>query len=100
MSVRAMLCAVLRSSHDHAPSRTHGGASPGAPPARWPALRGLAAIAGLVFCTTGAAAAPVSAIDDTGARVTLATPARRIISLAPSVTEMIYAAGGGDRLVG
>lgn len=42
----------------------------------------------------------VSARDDSGNRVTLPGPAMRIISLAPSVTEIVYAAGAGKRLVG
>jgi iron complex transport system substrate-binding protein len=42
----------------------------------------------------------VSAIDDSGATVTLAAPARRVISLSPHTTELIYAAGGGAKLVG
>lgn len=41
-----------------------------------------------------------SVVDDTGQRITLAAPARRIVSLAPHVTELIYAAGGGAWLVG
>jgi len=32
--------------------------------------------------------------------LTLAQPARRVISLAPSLTEMLYEAGGGETLVG
>jgi len=32
--------------------------------------------------------------------VTLSKPAQRIISLAPHATELIFAAGGGDRIVG
>jgi iron complex transport system substrate-binding protein len=44
--------------------------------------------------------AAVSVVDDAGQTVTLAQPARRIVSLAPHVTELIYAAGGGDRIVG
>jgi iron complex transport system substrate-binding protein len=44
--------------------------------------------------------AAVSVVDDAGETVTLAQPARRIVSLAPHVTELIYAAGGGDRIVG
>lgn len=38
--------------------------------------------------------------DDTGRSITLAQPARRIISLAPHVTELIYAVGAGAQLVG
>ena len=44
--------------------------------------------------------AAITVTDDNGAAVTLATPAQRVISLAPHVTELIYAAGGGSRLVG
>lgn len=44
--------------------------------------------------------AAISVTDDNGATVTLAAPAQRVISLAPHVTELIYAAGGGSRLVG
>lgn len=42
----------------------------------------------------------VTVTDDTGARVTLQQPARRIISLAPHVTELLFAAGAGDKIVG
>lgn len=38
--------------------------------------------------------------DDTGAMVRLAQPALRIVSLAPHITETLYAAGAGERLVG
>jgi iron complex transport system substrate-binding protein len=38
--------------------------------------------------------------DDTGATVRLAQPARRIVSLAPHITETLFAAGAGERLVG
>ncbi|ABE29489.1 periplasmic binding family protein [Paraburkholderia xenovorans LB400] len=44
--------------------------------------------------------AAVSVTDDTGATVTLPAPAQRVISLAPHVTELLYAAGGGARVIG
>ena len=44
--------------------------------------------------------ATVSATDDAGVTVTLAVPARRIVSLAPHATELLFAAGAGDRVVG
>ena len=42
----------------------------------------------------------VTVIDDSGASVTLAQPAQRVVSLAPHVTELLFAAGGGARVVG
>ncbi len=45
-------------------------------------------------------AAPVSVVDDAGRPVTLAQPARRIVSLAPHLTETLFAAGAGAHLVG
>lgn len=42
----------------------------------------------------------LSVTDDAGRTVTLARPARRIVSLAPSSTELLFALGAGDRLVG
>src|SRR5207302_419954 len=47
-----------------------------------------------------AGAAPVAAVDATGARVELAVPAARIVSLAPHATELLFAAGAGERVVG
>jgi iron complex transport system substrate-binding protein len=46
------------------------------------------------------AATPVQVTDDQGARVALDQPARRIVSLAPHATELLFAAGAGDRVVG
>ncbi|MCZ4304509.1 cobalamin-binding protein [Zoogloeaceae bacterium G21618-S1] len=44
--------------------------------------------------------AQLTVTDDVGQSVALPTPARRIVSLAPHVTELIYAAGAGHALVG
>lgn len=41
----------------------------------------------------------VSAVDSDGRRVSLAAPASRIVSLAPHVTEQLYAAGAGAKVV-
>ncbi|MGB9354304.1 MAG: cobalamin-binding protein, partial [Azonexus sp.] len=38
--------------------------------------------------------------DDSGHEVRLKAPAKRIITLAPHATEILYAAGAGERLVG
>ena len=45
-------------------------------------------------------AAAVSVRDDAGDAVVLQQPAKRIVSLAPHVTELLFAAGGGNRIVG
>ena len=45
-------------------------------------------------------AAPVTVTDDDGQKVTLPAPAKRVISLAPHVTELVFAAGGGKQLIG
>ncbi len=47
-----------------------------------------------------AAAAAVESIDDSGRTVRLAQPARRIVALAPHLTELLFVAGAGNALVG
>jgi iron complex transport system substrate-binding protein len=61
-------------------------------------FRALSAACALAITLHAHAAITVN--DDSGAPVTLPQPAQRVISLAPHITEMIYAAGGGAKLVG
>ena len=44
--------------------------------------------------------ANVSVTDDVGHVISLDHPAQRIVSLAPHVTELLFAAGAGDKIVG
>jgi iron complex transport system substrate-binding protein len=44
-------------------------------------------------------ARPLEVVDGTGTKVVLDAPARRIVSLAPSATELLFAAGAGARVV-
>ena len=56
-------------------------------------------LAALLLCA-GLAHAEITVRDDTGNDVRLPAPARRIVSLAPHVTENLFAAGAGGRVVG
>ena len=47
-----------------------------------------------------AAQAAITVKDDAGLPVTINKPAQRVVSLAPSVTELLFAAGGGGQVVG
>lgn len=50
-------------------------------------------------CVSPVATAQVCATDDTGARVCLDQPAERIAALSPGATELVWAAGAGDKVV-
>jgi iron complex transport system substrate-binding protein len=64
-------------------------------------MRSLAALALALWTGCCAAAATaVAAFDANGARIELPAPARRIVSLAPHATELLFAAGAGEKLVG
>ena len=44
--------------------------------------------------------APITRTDGRGVAITLAGPAQRIVSLAPSHTEILFAVGAGEQVVG
>ena len=46
------------------------------------------------------ATAAITIVDDTGRKVELVAPAKRIVTLAPFLTELVYSAGSGSKLVG
>jgi iron complex transport system substrate-binding protein len=64
--------------------------------ARWALLVVLSALASGPV----AAAAAVETVDDSGHSVRRAQPAQRIVALTPHLTELLYAAGAGDAIVG
>jgi iron complex transport system substrate-binding protein len=61
-------------------------------------LAGMLALA--MVALAPASAATLTVTDQTGRTVTLAAPPRRIVSLVPGVTEMVFAIGAEERLVG
>ena len=52
----------------------------------------------LLLC--GNAFGQIEVVDDYGNRIGLPSPAKRIVSLAPHLTELLYAAGAGSKVVG
>ena len=55
---------------------------------------------GVTLAAASTASATVSVVDDSGATIVLARPAQRIVSLAPHLTEQLFAVGSGTRIVG
>lgn len=54
---------------------------------------------GLLLLSLGAGA-EIRVADDAGREVVLQKPAMRIVSLAPHATELLFAAGAGEKIVG
>lgn len=66
-------------------------------------LRRVSFVVVMTLLATGlvtSASAEIRVLDDAGNAVQLAAPAQRIISLAPHITELLFAAGAGSQLVG
>ena len=51
----------------------------------------------LLWCATPHA--QITLTDDTGATLVLEKPARRIVSLAPHITESLFAVGAGEKII-
>jgi iron complex transport system substrate-binding protein len=62
-------------------------------------LRSLAAFVLFAHVSIASAATPITVVDDAGRSVTLSAVPRRIVSIAPGATEMLFAAGAGDRVI-
>ena len=54
----------------------------------------------IICCLAAHANAAISVVDDDGNTVVLPHPAQRIITLAPHLTEIVFAVGAGERIVG
>jgi iron complex transport system substrate-binding protein len=57
------------------------------------------ALATMLLALAATARAEVRVTDDEGATLVLPAPARRIVSIAPHLTELLFAAGAGDRVI-
>jgi len=55
---------------------------------------------GLSMVGTTNASFPITVTDDLGRSITITSPPERIVCIAPSTTEIVYALGLGDRVVG
>ena len=72
----------------------------GAGAASAPGVAGGASAASASGAPVASGGYPISIVDDTGATVEIPREPARIVSLAPSNTEILFALGLGDRVVG
>jgi iron complex transport system substrate-binding protein len=63
-------------------------------------MRALAAVCAACLAFAGPSHGHVTVVDDTGKHIDLPQPARRIVALAPHLTEQLFAIGAGDLVVG
>jgi iron complex transport system substrate-binding protein len=63
-------------------------------------IRSMLAGCALALFALAPAFGAISVVDDAKRTVTLSAPARRIVSLAPHATELLFAAGAGAHIVG
>ena len=89
----AVLSAYLNGFHG-APKRAH----PNSVPCRV-GLQLRAAVLAAAGCLVSPPGAAVEYLDDLGRKVILDIPAQRIVSLAPHITELLYAVGAGERVI-
>lgn len=67
---------------------------------KWLLLIAIYLLFSAVFIPLHGHAAPLTVTDDRGRQVQLQAPAKRIISLAPHITENLFAVGAEERIVG
>ena len=54
----------------------------------------------ILLCLPAMGFAEIRVVDDAGREMVLEKPAQRIASLSPHVTELLFAAGAGEQVVG
>ncbi len=62
-------------------------------------MRAVGIVLGLTVFTVPLLRAEIEVVDDAQRRIVLDRPASRIIGLAPSVIELLFAAGAGERVI-
>ena len=70
-----------------------------ASPSRWSLPRSASVALAFVAALAGADANALTVVDDAGHAFVFERPPQRIVTLAPSLTELVFAAGGGASLV-